>query len=167
MALGSRSTRASCSSLVAEVRPASSARGRGCRWNGQPRLSNRDVGASTGRAWTGDVPRVANNQTGRWTCDAVTHVFMEVNSVSQIITSIDIILSLHAACKNKICNACCANTQQAQPRQQVQGQSMYVCGRDNRISLARRRLPNRSASCHWLCRITRPIYGAWSTGSES
>ena len=34
------------------------------RWTGQPRLSNRDVGASTGRAWTGDVPRVANIQTG-------------------------------------------------------------------------------------------------------
>ena len=45
LALGRRSTSASCSSLVEEVRPASSARGRGCRWTGQPRLSNRDVGA--------------------------------------------------------------------------------------------------------------------------
>ena len=50
LALGRCSTSASCSSLVEEVRPASSARGRGCRWTGQPRLSNRDVGASTGRA---------------------------------------------------------------------------------------------------------------------
>ena len=50
LALGSRSTSASCSSLVEQIRPASSARGRGCRWTGQPRLSNRDVGASTGRA---------------------------------------------------------------------------------------------------------------------
>ena len=50
LALGSCSTPASCSSLVEEVRPASSARGRGCRWTGQPRLSNRHVGASTGRA---------------------------------------------------------------------------------------------------------------------
>jgi hypothetical protein len=45
LALGSCSTSASCSSLVEEVRPASSARGRGCRWTGQPRLSNRHVGA--------------------------------------------------------------------------------------------------------------------------
>ena len=51
LALGRCSTSASCSSLVEEVRPASSARGRGCRWTGQPRLSNRDVGASTGRAY--------------------------------------------------------------------------------------------------------------------
>ena len=36
---------------------------RGCRWTGQPRLSNRDVGASTGRARTGDVPGVAIFQT--------------------------------------------------------------------------------------------------------
>ena len=45
LALGRRSTPASCSSLVEEVRPASSARGRGCRWAGQPRLSNRGVRA--------------------------------------------------------------------------------------------------------------------------
>ena len=45
LALGSRSTSASCSSLVEEVRPASSARGRGCTSAGQPRLSNRDVRA--------------------------------------------------------------------------------------------------------------------------
>ena len=63
LALGSRSTSASCSSLVEQIRPASSARGRGCRWTGQPRLSNGDVGASTGRAWPGDVPRVAEVQT--------------------------------------------------------------------------------------------------------
>ena len=45
LALGRCSTSASCSSLVEEVRPASSARGRGCRWTGQPRLANRDVRA--------------------------------------------------------------------------------------------------------------------------
>ena len=45
LALGRRSTSASCSSLVEEVRPASSARGRGCRWAGQPRPGKRDVGA--------------------------------------------------------------------------------------------------------------------------
>ena len=45
LALGSRSTSASCSSLVEEIRPASSARGRGFRWTGQPQLSNRDVRA--------------------------------------------------------------------------------------------------------------------------
>ena len=43
--IGRRSTSASCSSLVEEVRPASSARGRRCRWTGQPRPANRDVRA--------------------------------------------------------------------------------------------------------------------------
>ena len=45
LALESCSTSASCSSLVEEVRPASSARGRGCTSAGQPQLSNRDVRA--------------------------------------------------------------------------------------------------------------------------
>ena len=53
-------------------RPASSARGRGCRWTGQPWLSNRHIRASTGRAWTGDVPRVAKFQTGRGRGQGVT-----------------------------------------------------------------------------------------------
>ena len=50
LALGRCSTSASCSSLVEEVRPASSARGRRCTSAGQPRPANRHVGASTGRA---------------------------------------------------------------------------------------------------------------------
>ena len=50
LALGRCSTSASCSSLVEQVRPASSARGRGCTSAGQPRPANRHVGASTGRA---------------------------------------------------------------------------------------------------------------------
>ena len=51
-------TSASCSSLFEEIRPAFSARGRRCRRTGQPRLSNRNVRGSTGRAWTGDVAEV-------------------------------------------------------------------------------------------------------------
>jgi hypothetical protein len=50
LALGSRSTSASCSSLVEQIRPASSARGRGCRWTGQPRLSSLGTRSSNRRA---------------------------------------------------------------------------------------------------------------------